>query len=253
MSRSVIKRMLGNVRQCNKDEKVPQYLISSIHNYQPDSKGIISMSLFLTDSNGIENIRNRFMLLVQDSAKKIHHILPGWIIRIYLDPRLNSLIPELIQSGCEVYEMAYPSVNFSGSLWRFLPLTEGKPFISHDADMTVNTNTFFINGLKDEVPKWLKSDLPFFKRDLGVINLFIKVSAGMFGGKMIIPDIHQKLARYCPTTFGSDEAFLAKELYSDMKKHGYYRSVNPFEIIIFGIIFCIVIMVTMWGVSKLCI
>jgi hypothetical protein len=106
--------------------------------------------------------------------------------------------------------------------WRFLAAMQTKPFVCLDADDK------FPPSLVGKIRNWLRSGKPFFS--FKETQAFIPLGAGRWGARAIngeapIPDMLDRLNRYCDTWFGFDEAFLKKEIWPIFKEKGYYRSI----------------------------
>ena len=244
--KSFIKRSFGVLKVSN-NETYNFEVISKI-NENPNSKGICSTSLF-GDMNNII-LYNRLVIPLIYNAKIINNILPGWCLRVYLSSNISPNIRnELIKNNCEIYIMNDDSNNkFVGTLWRFLCASESKPFIVCDADMRFDEKCVAYNSLnKKDVEKWLCSDKLFFRRKLGIINKFIPISAGMWGGKPDkngnppLPKIKEQMEKYEHNWFGTDESFLNKEVWPTFKKSNYTVSNNMDTGL--SIIICVLIMI----------
>ncbi len=227
---SAIRRRLGVLSRGYTSFHVQHKL-----NQQPHSKGTVASCLFgdIT-KHGFEK---RYVLPFLNNCKLVHQELPGWCMRVYVSPSLSpDLITKLIENGCEVYVMSQNSKGYIGTMWRFLPASEKKPFVTHDADMLLDKTNFIVPNLSKNIDKWLKTDKTFFQRTLGVINHNIPISAGMWGAKPTkegfapIPDIQERLEKYNDTLFGCDEAFLTREVWPLFKRKTYYRVRNGLDI-----------------------
>lgn len=219
-------------------------------NKQPQSIGIISTCIF-GDINQ-PKFMSRYIEPLIKSCKLINDVLPKWCIRVYVDPNIpQKLIQTLIDNGCEVYVMEKESIGTIGTMWRFLPASETKPFISYDADICLNKSDYTVTDLKQSVNKWLKTDKVFFQRSHSILNYFIPICAGMWGAKPTkegnapIPDIQQKLEKYNSSWYGCDEAFLTKEIYPLFKANNNFLKIRCKLDIIFGLILiiCLALMI----------
>jgi hypothetical protein len=232
--------------------KMSDFTVISKLNEQPNSNGIFSISLFGNVED--KKIYKKYVEPILYNAKIIDTICPGWCIRVYLSSLIpNYIVDELVKHNCEVYIMKEDENNkFSGTLWRFLCASETKPFIICDSDMKFDENTYDHSSIKKkDIDEWLNSDKTFFRRRLGLINNFIPISAGMWGGKPTkegkppIPKIKKQMEKYKHDWFGTDECFLSKELYNDFKKSNYTvtNSIeNNFQLTIYLIILLLVIL-----------
>lgn len=210
-------------------------------NKQPQSLGIVSSCIF-GDINQ-PNFMSRYIEPLIKNCKLINNILPKWCMRVYADPNIpKKMIQMFIDNGCEVYIMEKESIGTIGTMWRFLPASETKPFITYDADMYLNESSYAVPNLKESVNKWLKTDKVFFQRSRGILNYFIPICAGMWGAKPTkegnapIPDIQQKLEKYKSSWYGCDEAFLTKEIYPLFKANNNFLKIRCKLDIIFGLV-----------------
>ena len=142
--------------------------------------------------------------------------------------------------------MKIPQQPFNGLLWRFLVASENLPFLVCDADMLIDEQNWFISDFS-KVQKWLESDKTFFRRKVFLINMAWPISAGTWGGKptkdgnAAIPDIKNRLENYNHDWFGSDEAFLAKEVWPLFKKEGYFTDLSKNEKIFYIFLGCLIV------------
>jgi len=237
-------------------EGYTSYKVKKKLNTQPCSKGIVSTCIFgATDKT---EFKEKYIQPLIKNCHIIQDVLPGWCMRVYVPPDLPSEIIDSITScggcGCEVYVMENIPTGYIGTLWRFLPASENKPFISYDADMLLNEDNYYMANLSKNVSKWLESDKIFFQRTLGHINYIIPISAGMWGAKPTregfapIPDIERRLEKYNSDWFGCDEAFLTKEVYPLFKPKGVFKVRNTIEIIIGIFVFILFVLL----ILKLC-
>lgn len=229
------------------------YKVHKKLNTKPNSKGVVSTSLF-GDVDKLE-FEQKYLQPLIKNCKIISKVLPGWCFRVYVPRNFSSKIIEILtRCCCEVYVMEIIPTGTIGTLWRFLPASENKPFISHDADMLLTESSLAIKDLSDSVYKWLKSDKIFFQRTLAIINYMVPISAGMWGAKptkegfSAIPDMQERLEKYNSDWFGCDEAFLTKEVYPLFKSKGVFKVRNAIEIL-FGILIVILILLLIIKIS----
>lgn len=229
------------------------YKVSKKLNTKPNSKGVVSTCLF-GDVDKLEFEQKYLKPLIKNS-KIISDVLPGWCLRVYVPRNFSSnIIERLIRCDSEVYVMEIIPTGNIGTMWRFLPASENKQFISHDADMPLTESSFGITDLSDSVYKWLKSDKIFFQRTLGKVNYMVPISAGMWGAKptkegfSAIPDIQERLEKYNSDWFGCDEAFLTKEVYPLFKSKGVFKVRNANEIL-FGILVFVLFLLLLIKIS----
>lgn len=245
--RSLLKRIFGLTSLCKIGES-SLFDIKYSYNFHPYSDGIISTCLFGDTADA--KFRITYIEPLLHNLSIIQDILPNWYMRVYITPSAsNELIQELIDADCEICVMEDISNNFSGTMWRFLPGADSKPFVTHDADMKIDDDNIFVPSLVKSLKKWVQTDVSFLKRHLAHINIFVPISAGMWGAKgdknnnAPIPDIKQIMEKYCHNWFGCDEAFLAKEIWPKFRSKGYYNVRNSFEYIIFiiGVVLVIIL------------
>ena len=223
------------------------YKVLEIRNPQPHSIGIISYSLFGDFSS--ERFRPGLIEPLLYNINELKIQLPGWSSRLYIAKNISEEIKvELVDAGYELYIMNVPTKG-EGYVWRFLPASENKPFISHDADMRIGK---FFNGspsIEVVVNDWLKTDKPFLRRKLNLSSFMniVPIFAGMWGYRPtqndvnVLSDIKQTLEKYNFEEFGMDEAFLTKEVWPKMKREVLLISlITLFSILsIVGIIFLV--------------
>tara|TARA_Y100000389_G_scaffold205068_1_gene262671 strand:- start:4141 stop:4944 length:804 start_codon:yes stop_codon:yes gene_type:complete len=219
-----------------------------ILNKKPGKKGVVSFSLF-GEGKG-ERFWKGLVEPIIDNSREINEILPGWIIRVYISSSLpDKVFNVLLSSDCELIVMK-PAPNqepFTGLLWRFLVADEDVPFLVCDADMRLSDDSIKLNNLKD-VPEWLSSGKPFFRRKGFPSNIMWPICAGGWGGrpkngKPAIPNIRNLLERYRHDWFGCDEAFLTQEMWPVFKKEGYYTSYSLAEKIFWVILLVLIVLV----------
>lgn len=227
--RNIFKRIFGKLKIRNSD--IDLFVVKSKHNIQNNPKGIVSISLF-GNGKGKHFTQHYFEPLLK-SCNCLQKVLPGWISRIYLDPRLEKIcLEKLLKTNAEIYIMKFPSNKYSGALWRFLPAENKIPFITRDADMPVNVvNDVTLPIVPNAIKNWNNSGKPFLQLFIGIVNYAIPISAGMWGAKPIngkapIPNIRKLMNKYICDEFGSDECFLSNEIFPLFKLHGYYIESN---------------------------
>lgn len=237
--KAIITRSLGIIEKHDSRH----FKVSKIYNENVEAKGVFSTSLYGNDEN--KNMYNRYFKPLIKNIAILKKIFPKWVYRVYLDPRISiKNRRKLINTGCEVCIMNQPSEGHEGSMWRFLPAGEDKPFISMDADDVVNPDdkycydtywTYFINS-------WLRSNKTFFQHKLPIVNATtIPLTAKYWGGKpYCIPNIHHLINRYCQTWYAADEAFLCKKVWPIVKED-VYRTPNHIYEKMFYLIICIII------------
>lgn len=222
-------------------------------NIHQNAIGVISTSLFGDFTN------KRYVTPLLQNAHDIKKILPGWVLRVYVSPSIPKyLIQQFIDLDIEIVIMLYDSKGLNGTLWRFLPAGETKPFLSFDADELIKpkvSKRLILDEISLDIHNWLKSDKPFFQRRLGLFfNSIIPLSAGTWGakplndGKPIIPDIQSRLEKYDAQQYGEDEAFLSIEIHPLFKHYGVYIAPNRLEVAIVSAIFTMAIV---QGISSI--
>ena len=211
-------------------------------NEQPKSKGVFSTSLF---GHAKDNVfYNRLVVPLLHNSENIPDILPGWCVRVYLSTKIPLDIKnKLIKNNCEVYMMNEDPDNiYAGTLWRFLCASENKPFIVWDAD------DYFLYEYKNVIEDWLESDKLFFRIKVGIVNEFIPITAGKWGGRSDkngnppFPDIKNTIEKYQHNWFGTDESFLHKEVWPELKRSNVtVQNGNTMIVCVILIVFCILI------------
>jgi hypothetical protein len=211
--------------------------LGNIENY----KGIVSTCLFGDFCS--KKMRETYIEPLLQNAKVLPRELPGWVIRVYIDPTVpDSLVKELLDAGCQVYIMKESTDGFSGTLWRFLPAAGLTPFVTYDTDADMTEDSILLKKLVGTVNDWaFRSPKPFYQRTLATINFFVPISAGLFGSKGgAIPNIQDLMEKYNDTWFGADEAFLTKEVHPLFKKRQVYKIRSPLEYIT-GVVLVVVV------------
>ena len=250
--KSYMKRARGKIAEHKlyKQNEVCQKL-----NQHPKAKGIFSTSLF----GNLEepSLYERYIKPLLVNAELVKELFPTWVLRIYVSRDFSEkLIEQFLSLDCEVYVMCQNSNGYSGTLWRFLPLAETKPFICIDSDMYLTAETAGVNLLKPEMERWLSSGKPYYKRRINLANLYIPLCAGMWGGnpkngKPLMPNIKELISKYDTSEYGGDEAFLTREVWPEFKKHSYHTELNFSEIILFAVIITIVLILIYVGYRKI--
>ncbi len=253
---SFVKRSLGIIktRRGNKN----RFDVVNKYNEQPHSKGVCSTCLF-GDFNGDRFYTGLVKPLVYN-ASIIDDILPGWCIRVYLSTRIPIKIRnELLDAGCEIYTMKEKPGTFTGTVWRFLVASEAKPFVICDADMRLDEQSFSYVLLAPYVKKWLNTDKTFFQRRSGLINIFIPISAGMWGGKCdkagkpLIPNIKNLIEKYEHDWFGADESFLKTEIWPKVNQSKYvvYSPLEKVTLVVFTLILLLFVIAIKSALRKI--
>jgi len=208
-----------------KKRKYPssQFNIKNKYN-KHDSEGVISVSIF----GDLNNKKYTGALL----NNKVY--LPrNWYLRIYLTPKAtDNLISKLVEKDYEVYIMNEPSDGFTGTCWRFLPLYEGKQFLSIDAD-DIGKNNLFLNYFVPSpqlFDKWNRSKKPFIFFGSTACST---IMAGKWGSKYKYEKLTKELESYDLRKFGSDEIFLKQVIGPLAREKGYIRLIKSMELKLF--------------------
>ncbi len=176
-------------------------------NEHPDSEGVLSTSLFGKKAKYI-----RALL-----SGKEGFFPPRWHVRVYLCPDLlNKHRDSLLEKDYELFVMEEPSDGLTGTCWRFLPLEEGKPFLSLDADDFGS----FDWDCEELFSRWKKIQRPFI---FFMSSPCSPVMAGKWGSSFKYPGLARKLEKYDLTRRGGDELFLKKNIMPLAREHGYLR------------------------------
>jgi hypothetical protein len=245
------RRATGKIPLLDKSNKA--YDVISVINPQPNSIGIISYSLF---GDGIsDRFRTGLLNPLLNNAQELKDNLPGWVGRIYISEDIPShIIQELVNAGYELFIMPSPS-QAEGYVWRFLATKEDKPVIVHDADMKF-VNKELKPNMFTAVEEWLKTDKPFLRRKLHISNFLniTPIRAGCWGTRPIknsnsyLSDIKETLEKYKFEGYGSDEAFLTKEIWPLMKKEGYYSTGDKGDLILGTVVISVILFLTIFGI-----
>ena len=109
------------------------------------------------------SFETRYLNPLLDNLDQFRALFPEWVLRIYLEPDLEFLVPRLVRDHVEIFLMAETSNSFSGVLWRFLPADQADVacFLSCDADEVLTPHT------AEATARWIGSGKPFF-RFLGI-------------------------------------------------------------------------------------
>ena len=242
------KKITGDI-PLNKIPNNSVYSVIEILNQQPHSVGVLSYSLFGDYTS--ERFRTGLIEPLLYNAKEMKTELPGWSARIYIAKNISdTIMNELIDAGYELYIMNVPTKD-EGYVWRFLPASENKPFVSHDADMRFSEIFAREPSIGIVVKNWLKTTKPFLRRKYITSTLFnIKpILAGMWGsrpeknGDNYLVNIKELLEKYNFKGYGMDEAFLTKEIWPKMKENGYYSSGWKTELLIVSFIAILAIII----------
>ena len=206
--------------------------------------GVLSSCLYGDDSTLI--FKKKYIIPLINCINKARKTLPLWIYRIYLNPNISNHTVNLIKNtGCEICIMKYNSNNHNGSLWRYLPACENLPFISLDADDTLESSRLLERRWTLYLNEWLQGDKVFFHKRTGIINMFIPITGKYWGGKAhCIPNIQELINQHGDTWFGTDEAFLTRYVWPLFKDKGcYYTPLNLYEFMTIVIILIIILII----------
>uniref|UniRef100_A0A6C0LY95 Uncharacterized protein n=1 Tax=viral metagenome TaxID=1070528 RepID=A0A6C0LY95_9ZZZZ len=249
-----LNKITGNIPVNNISNK-SAYKVLEIINPQPDSVGVLSYSLF--GDSASKRFRPGLIEPLLYNSKEMKTELPGWSSRIYIAKNISDDIKnELVEAGYELYVMNVPTKD-EGYVWRFMPASENKPFVSHDADMRFS-NWMNETSIGTVVKNWLKTDKPFLRRILvSHMHSFFNITpilAGMWGSRPqknkynSLTDIKETLEKYDFEGFGMDEVFLTREIWPKMKEHGYYSSsgwktslILLFTIFVFSLLIVVIV------------
>lgn len=212
-SRNYIYRCIGAVSACPFGSET--FGVGEIQNFKPDKTGIASYSLY----GNYEKYSPNLLLVV----KKIPELLEGWVARVYVGYDTPQTIIDELKLDAEVIVMDGIYKGYEGSLWRFLPAAENLPFVSLDSDDD------FDACLANKIKCWLNSNKNFasFYSPITLLPL----SAGLWGARPFdnhaaIPDMKERIDKYCEHQFGFDELFLRQEIWPIAK----YSCWRPFPI-----------------------
>lgn len=193
--RNYLHRSLGYISPCpfGKREILP-----ATEEGERESEGIFSYSLFGNYEKYSINL-----LISLDIIKREY---PSWQPWVYVGSDINpSLKKKLLDKGAKVITMSDISMGYEGSLWRFIPLNQEKPFLSLDADDVIPNSTF------RQIKPWLNSGKKFFS--INPVQFLLPYAAGCWGSRdKQVPNIIEILNSYCEYWFGFDETFLREKI-----------------------------------------
>lgn len=221
------KRATGSIPVS--DKPTYSYDVLEIINHQPKSYGIVSYSLW-GDANS-ERFKTGLLEPLLSNAKQLKLRLPGWTGRIYICENIPlDTRRQLVDAGYELFVMPVASLA-EGYVWRFLAVSENKPVIIHDADMKF-VNKELTPDMFTAVQEWMNTDKTFLRRRLNISNFLdiTPIRAGCWGvrptkdGRIPLANIRDTMEKHVFEGFGTDEAFLTKEVWPIMKKEGYYST-----------------------------
>ena len=248
--KSIVTRTLGLIEK----HTSRHFKVTRKYNINDEARGVFSTSLYGDDKH--KKMYERYFIPLIKNIAILKKIFPKWVYRVYLDPRISTENRnKLIATRCEVYVMNQPSNGHEGSMWRFLPAGESKPFISMDADDIVNPKDKYCYDTywTYHVRAWLRSSSTFFQHKLPIVNTTtIPLTAKYWGGKdYCIPDIKYLINRYCQTWYAADEAFLSKIIYPRLKKNVYRTPNHIYEKMFYLVISLIIIIIIGWILYKI--
>jgi len=239
--RNYYKRLFNKYERCQGfNYKVGEKLGVKNKNYT----GIISCSLY-GDSSKPE-FKQKYLSNISKNADMVKKYIPGWVIRVYVAKNMHEdIIKEFLANDMQVFIMNNESIGHQGSLWRYLPAGENLPWIAIDMDDVVN------NRIGVWVNKWLESDKPFII--IAEYQLLLPLSGKLWGSKPNeIPNISELINQHCQTWFGTDEAFLRKEIWPIIYSKGYWSPSVYKQPVIFliGMIPVILLILVIWVLSR---
>ena len=250
-SRRVFKRITNNVIKCENNHEINcETIVQKKINNIPNPIGIFSTSLYIPKNKELtDSFITRYMVPITsnlDYLKNTESPFYNWALRIYISPLIfeSEIFKKKIgifHPNIQIYIMDKESKEYEGSLWRFLAAEEKKSVLFIDSDDEIQS---FGKKYNIEVNKWLKSNNPFYRRKLPFITLFIPISAGCWGSRGEgISNIQYLISKYLNKEFGSDEAFLKKEVYPLFKEKGFYSDSFTFE---YSIILLIILLLIIY-------
>lgn len=231
ITRNVMKRMVGAIDKCPFSTGT-KFEVVKIIGTNPNARGIFSSALYGTVNDKFEA---RYTSPLYRNIQNLKNKMPEFQTRVYCSQSIpDTIVNKLVNYGAEVYIMSPLPKGHEGALWRFLPASGNLPFLSVDADDITSDKDIV------QIKKWLKSGKTFYiKRHAS--TMYIKMTAGRWGGLAnCIPDIQERIEKYCDHAFGFDEAFLNKEIYP-LTKDSYYET--PYDPIEYANILAIILVV----------
>ena len=239
--RNYYKRLLNKYERCHGfNYKVEKKLGDKNKNYT----GVISCSLY-GDSNK-DGFKQKYLSNISKNANIVKKYMPGWVIRVYVAKNIHKdIIDEFLAYDMQVFIMNSESIGHQGSLWRYLPAGENLPWLAIDMDDVIN------NRIGKWVNKWLESDKPFI--NIAEYQLLLPLSGKLWGSKpKEIPNISELINQHCQEWFGTDEAFLRKEIWPIMRSKGYWSPpiYKQPAILLLSTIPIILLILVIWFLSR---
>lgn len=207
----------------------------NLYELEGEYEGIFSFSMY--------GEYTRFVPKIFTNIDVIKGFFPTWKCRFYVDNTIGDDVFEKLRRVADVVIMEREgqkgTLNFEGSLWRFLAAAEDKPFVMLDADDIMTKREAKL------IDAWYKSDYKWFFGD-GTYS-YCPIMAKNWGGRArAIPDMEERINKYCETWFGFDECFLYNEIWplvkDDTKYVGMRMNTWLMTIAIFAVIFIVMIL-----------
>lgn len=204
--RNYWRRALIPLKPCPFPEEYP-YREIEMTGTRFKREGILSYSLY--------GNYNKYSPTLLQSVERASRLLPNWQVRVYTAIDIpEGIKTSLVNKGAEVIVMGPKKpLGHEAATWRFLAAEEDIPFYCLDAD------DLFDDQTAGQIQAWLKSRLLFCSTHWVIFAL--PMTANAWGARPgSIPDIRQRLARYCEHGYGFDEAFLKKEVWPIAEEKG---------------------------------
>ena len=226
--RNYWRRVLFDVSPCPFGQEI--YTVQSISGTRL-SQGILSYSLYGNYS--------KYAPKLYYNLDRISKLMPSWQARVYLAANIPQEVQnEILAHGAEIYVMGPEAPKgHEGALWRFLPAAEDKPFLTLDADDEFNER------IVSDISAWLKSGKRF--GNFNKFKFFLPMTASTWGSRdRAVPDMEQRINKYCEHWFGFDEAFLHNEIWPIMQKDYWATFGVPLKgLVITGIVILVLLMI----------
>ena len=199
-------RMLMDLKPCPFGKQIYE---EQVRYNDREADGYVSYTLF--------GDYNKYAPTLYKSLENISKYLPRWVGIVYVAIDIpKNVLKNLRKLNATVVVMGpNKPLGYEASLWRFLPAKGNKPFVSLDAD------DLFTSEIAGDISMWIDSDKPFCI--LNQHNFALPMTAGTWGSRWCsVPDMKERMDKYCEHWFGFDESFLYNEIWPIVRQKGYW-------------------------------
>lgn len=240
---------------CGPDYQVVRKIPSTKAPENPDL--LFSIALFgkPNDVTFKKRYFNGFVSLMQKKEK----LWPNARMRVYVSESVCKAVEEkFTELGAELYVVSPEPIGFEAMMWRFWACDDSDiPVISMDADME---DSIVNEEYAKMIRAWMLSDKPFLVKRHFWFKTGLPMTGGRWGAKpnafrnLFGQDFTmQKLAQtVCDTTFGTDEAFLNREIWPHISDCSYFGPMNKEEYAWIGIFAGLGLALTLVAYLSIC-